>query len=49
MAERRAALFGGKGSEANSNDLFIVELSKDAVVSVDRPYHVTCFLNPVFF
>ena len=35
--ERRAALFGGwSGSGAHSDDLLIVELSRDTVVSVMR-------------
>ena len=35
VGERRAALFGGKiGSGAVSDDLFIVDLSRDTVVSV---------------
>ena len=35
VSERRAALFGGRsGSLAISDDLFIVDLSRDTVVSV---------------
>ena len=35
VGERRAALFGGRsGSGAYSGDLFIVDLSRDTVVSV---------------
>ena len=35
VGERRAALFGGRsGSGAVSDDLFIVDLSRDTVVSV---------------
>ena len=35
VGERRAALFGGEsGSAAVSDDLFIVDLSRDTVVSV---------------
>ena len=35
VGERRAALFGGlSGLEAASDDLFIVDLSRDTVVSV---------------
>ena len=35
VGERRAALFGGlSGSGAASDDLFIVDLSRDTVVSV---------------
>ena len=35
VGERRAALFGGRsGSRAVSDDLFIVDLSRDTVVSV---------------
>ena len=35
VGERRAALFGGRsGSLAVSDDLFIVDLSRDTVVSV---------------
>ena len=35
VGERRAALFGGfSGSGAFSDDLFIVDLSRDTVVSV---------------
>ena len=35
VGERRAALFGGwSGSGAVSDDLFIVDLSRDTVVSV---------------
>ena len=35
VGERRAALFGGLGeSAAYSDDLFIVDLSRDTVVSV---------------
>ena len=35
VGERRAALFGGQsGSGAVSDDLFIVDLSRDTVVSV---------------
>ena len=37
VGERRAALFGGRsGSRAYSDDLLIVELSRDTVVSVMR-------------
>ena len=37
VGERRAALFGGmSGSGAISDDLLIVELSRDTVVSVMR-------------
>ena len=34
VGERRAALFGGWSESAASDDLFIVDLSRDAVVSV---------------
>ena len=35
VGERRAALFGGRSSSgAGSDDLFIVDLSRDTVVSV---------------
>ena len=36
VGERKAALFGGSGSGAISDDLLIVELSRDTVVSVMR-------------
>ena len=34
VGERRAALFGGVSGSAFSDDLFIVDLSRDTVVSV---------------
>ena len=34
VGERRAALFGGYYGVASSDDLFIVDLSRDTVVSV---------------
>ena len=36
VGERKAALFGGGGSVSYSDDLLIVELSRDTVVSVMR-------------
>ena len=42
VGERRAALFGGvSGSVAISDDLFIVDLSRDTVVSVIVTYTVS--------
>ena len=39
VGERRAALFGGmSGSGSVSDDLFIVDLSRDTVVSVTECY-----------
>ena len=46
MGERRAALFGGRssGSGAVSDDLLIVELSRDTAVSEERdtPFNPLC-------
>ena len=36
VGERRAALFGGLSGSRGSDDLLIVELSRDTVVSVMR-------------
>ena len=46
VGERRAALFGGvSGSVAISDDLFIVDLSRDTVVSVIVTYTVSMSVN----
>ena len=45
MGERRAALFGGRsGSRDVSDELLIVELSRDTVVSVTEFEDCACAL-----